>query len=344
VPSGGTYLITGGAGFIGSHLTDALLARGDRVIVLDNLSTGQLSNLDDAGTDANFRFVQGSVLDELIVDELVHQCDVVVHLAAAVGVKLVVEQPLKSLTTNIRGSEIVVEAAHRYRRMILLASTSEIYGKNSSGPLEETSDRILGSPAVVRWAYSTAKAVDEILANAYHRERNLPTIVARLFNTVGPRQSPAYGMVIPRLVRQAVAGEPLTVYGSGQQTRCFAHVADVVDALVSLIDAPAAIGETVNVGSSDEISIRRLAELVIEYAGSPSRIELIPYDEAYGAGFEDMRRRVPNTQKLRDLTGWAPKYTLDDVLHATIAEARGEAAGARGWRSPLAPAQQLLPS
>ena len=320
-----TYLVTGGAGFIGSHLVDALLARGDRVLVLDNLSTGQLSNLDGAGTHPNFRFVHGSVLDELVVDELVHQSDVVIHLAAAVGVKLVVEQPLKSLTTNIRGSEIVIEAAHRYRRTIMLASTSEIYGKNSSGPLDELSDRILGSPAVVRWAYSTAKAVDEILANAYHRERGLPTVVVRLFNTVGPRQSPAYGMVIPRLVRQAVSGEPLTVFGDGRQTRCFAHVADVVAALLALLGTPEAIGNTFNVGSSEETSISQLAELVIAQSGSSSQIEYVPYDEAYGVGFEDMVRRVPNTQKLRRLTGWEPRYRLHDVLAATIAEARNEA-------------------
>jgi UDP-glucose 4-epimerase len=326
MPSGGlTYLVTGGAGFIGSHLTDALLARGERVLVLDNLSTGQLANLDEAGTYSTFRFVQGSVLDELIVDELVHQCDVVIHLAAAVGVKLIVEQPLKSLTTNIRGSEIVIEAAHRYRRKILFASTSEIYGKNSCGPLDEDSDRILGNPAVVRWAYSTAKAVDEILANAYHRERALPTIVVRLFNTVGPRQSPAYGMVIPRLIRQAVAEEPLTVFGDGRQTRCFAHVADIVDALLRLLDTPDAVGQTFNVGSSDEISIRDLAELIVEHTGGRSTIQLIPYDQAYGSGFEDMVRRVPCTRKLRELTGWAPRYTLRDVLDATMAEARGEA-------------------
>src|ERR1041384_617388 len=202
----GSYLVTGGAGFIGSHLVDALLARGARVFALDDLSTGRLSNLDAAEGQPDFRFVQGSVLDEVVVDELVNQCEVVVHLAAAVGVKRVVEQPLRSLTTNIRGSEMVIEAAHRYRRKILLASTSEIYGKNSSGPLHEGADRVLGSPAVVRWAYSTAKAVDEILANAYHRERGLRTIVVRMFNTVGPRQSPAYGMVVPRLVRQDGAG------------------------------------------------------------------------------------------------------------------------------------------
>jgi UDP-glucose 4-epimerase len=331
---GKTYLVTGGAGFIGSHLVESLLGRGGRVVVLDNLSTGVLSNLDTMRAHPQLRFVHGSVLDELIVDELVHQCDVVIHLAAAVGVKLVVEQPLKSLTTNIRGSENVIEAAHRYRRTIMLTSTSEIYGKNSNGPLDESADRILGNPTVVRWAYSTAKAVDEILANAYHRERGLPTIIARLFNTVGPRQSPAYGMVIPRLVRQAVAGEPLTVYGSGHQTRCFAHVLDVVDALVALLNTPAAIGQTVNIGSSDETSIYRLAELIVQYAGSQSPIELIPYDQAYGAGFEDMYRRVPSTRRLRQLTGWAPRYTLRDVLDASIAEARGE----------LVASEQLIPS
>jgi UDP-glucose 4-epimerase len=318
------YLVTGGAGFIGSHLADALLRRGDRVVVLDNLSTGRLSNLDSSGSHPHLSFVQGSVLDELVVDELVHQCDVVVHLAAAVGVKLVVEQPLRSLTTNIRGSEVVIEAAHRYRRKILLASSSEIYGK-SGGPLRENADRLLGDLAVVRWAYSTAKAVDEILSNAYHRERGLPTIVARLFNTVGPRQSPAYGMVVPRLVRQAVAGSPLTVYGTGRQTRCFAHVADVVEALVGLLHSPGAIGQTFNVGSSEEISVMRLAELIIERTASKSAIDYIPYNEAYGSGFEDMERRVPDTGKLRQSIGWAPRHGLIDILDATIAEARDEA-------------------
>ncbi|WP_433500618.1 NAD-dependent epimerase/dehydratase family protein [Sphaerimonospora sp. CA-214678] len=321
-----TYLVTGGSGFIGSHLADALLARGDSVVVLDNLSTGRLANL---SRHPHLRFVHGSVLDELMVDELVHQCDAVVHLAAAVGVKLIVEQPLRSLTTNIRGSEIVIGAAHRYRRKILLASTSEIYGKNSGGPLTEASDRILGSPGVVRWAYSTAKAVDEILANAYHRERGLPAIVVRLFNTVGPRQSPAYGMVIPRLVRQAISGLPLTVFGDGTQTRCFAHVLDVVAALVRLLDHDDAVGQTFNVGCSDEVSILELAKLITELAGSTSGIELIPYAEAYGTGFEDMERRVPDTAKIRELTGWSPVRTLDDILAETIAEARAELANSR---------------
>ena len=220
------FLITGGAGFIGSHLVEALLADGNEVSVLDSLSTGRLSNLDAVRDDPRFSFWQGSVLDELAVDQAVRTCDVVVHLAAAVGVKLIVEQPLYSLTTNIKGAITVLEAAHRYRRKVMVASSSEIYGKNNSDSLNEQSDRILGSPAVARWAYSTSKAVDEILAYAYHHERDLPTIVVRLFNTVGRRQSPAYGMVIPRLVRQALAGEPLTVYGDGTQTRCFCHVAD----------------------------------------------------------------------------------------------------------------------
>src|SRR5436305_8809093 len=225
-------LITGGAGFIGSHLADRLLDAGHDVIALDNLSTGNLGNIEAAGRDSRFRFVQGSVLDELLVDELVNESGLVVHLAAAVGVKLIVEQPLRSLTTNIRGSEIVIEAAHRYRRKVLVVSTSEIYGKNSSGPLKETADRILGSPDVARWAYSAAKGIDEVLALAYHKERGLPTVVVRLFNTVGPRQSPAYGMVIPRLLRQAVKGEPLTVFGDGNQTRGCCHVEDAVAALV----------------------------------------------------------------------------------------------------------------
>jgi UDP-glucose 4-epimerase len=317
-----SYLITGGAGFIGSHLTDALLARGDHVVALDNLSTGRLSNLDAAGAHPNFRFVQGSVLDEMALDELAHQCDVIVHLAAAVGVKLIVEQPLRSLTTNIRGSENVIEAAHRYRRKVMVASTSEIYGKNTSDSLVETADRILGAPTVARWAYSEAKAIDEVLAYAYHKERDLPTIVARLFNTVGPRQSPAYGMVIPRFVEQALAGEPLTVFGDGTQTRCFGHVTDIVDGIIRLLDHPQAVGDVFNVGSPGEISMLELANRVIESTGSSSTIELIPYDKAYEAGFEDMQRRVPDTTKLRDLTGWAPSRTLDDILVDSIAAAR----------------------
>ena len=319
-----SYLITGGAGFIGSHLVEALLERGDSVTVLDNLSTGRLQNLDRVGHHPRFRFVQGSVLDELLVDELVHESQVVVHLAAAVGVRLIVEQPLRSFTTNIRGSETVLEAAHRYRRRILLASTSEIYGKNGGRPLTEDADRLLGSPTVARWAYSTAKAVDEILAYAYHRERGLPTTVVRLFNTVGPRQSPAYGMVIPRLVRQAVRGEPLTVYGDGRQTRCFCHVADVIDGLLRVLDHPDVAGQVYNLGSTEETSILELAERIIGSAASTSSVALIPYEEAYAEGFEDMRRRVPDTGKVTGLTGWRPTRTLDDILRETLAEAAAE--------------------
>ena len=278
--------------------------------MLDNLSTGSLQNLAAVADHPNLTVVHGSVLDELQVDELVHEVDSVVHLAAAVGVKLIVDQPLRSFITNIRGSEIVIQAAFRHRRRILLASTSEIYGKNGAEPLKEDADRILGSPGIARWSYSTAKAVDEILAHAYHRERGLPTTIVRLFNTVGPRQSPAYGMVIPRLVRQAVAGEPLTVYGDGTQTRCFCHVVRRGPRLSSaLLDHPGAIGEVFNIGSQEEVSIRDLADRIVQAAGSTSSVKLISYEDAYDVGFEDMRRRVPDTTKMRELTGWEPRLT-----------------------------------
>ena len=319
-----TYFVTGGAGFIGSHLVSALLERGESVVAFDNLSTGRLRNLDHLGSHPNLRFVHGSVLDELAVDELMHKCDVVVHLAAAVGVKLIVEEPLRSFTTNIRGSETVIEAAFRHRRPILLTSTSEIYGKNTAVPLKEEDDRILGTPTVARWAYSTAKAVDEILAYAYHRERGLPTIVVRLFNTVGPRQSPAYGMVIPRLVRQAVAGEPLTIYGDGTQSRCFCHVTDVVNGLLGLLDTPEAVGGVFNLGSQEEITILDLAERIKARTNSESKIQLIPYDEAYPAGFEDMQRRLPSLDRIKALTGWQPTRNLDEILDETISEAAAE--------------------
>jgi UDP-glucose 4-epimerase len=319
-----SYLITGGAGFIGSHLVETLLGRDDTVVAFDNLSTGRLRNLDHLGSHPNLTFVQGSVLDELAVDRLVHQCDVIVHLAAAVGVKLIVDEPLHSFTTNIRGSEIVIESAFRHRKPILVTSTSEIYGKNTDVPLKEDDDRVLGSPTIARWAYSTAKAVDEILAYAYHRERGLPTKVVRLFNTVGPRQSPAYGMVIPRLVRQAVLGEPLTIYGDGTQSRCFCHVSDVVNALVGLLDNDEAVGKVFNVGSQEEITILQLAEKIIERTGSASTVKLIPYEEAFPNGFEDMQRRLPSIDRINALTGWHPTRTLDDILRETIAEAAAE--------------------
>jgi UDP-glucose 4-epimerase len=306
------YLVTGGAGFIGSHLTEELLARGSRATVLDNLSTGSLQNLDACIDDV--RFVQGSVLDPLLVDELVSEVDVVVHLAAAVGVKLVMDHPLRSFLTNVRGTEVVLEAAHRYGKKILIASTSEIYGKSNDVPFTEDDDRILGSLRMWRWGYSISKAVDELLAHAYHRERGLPSIVVRLFNTTGPRQTGAYGMVLPRFVSQALAGEPLTVYGDGSQTRCFCHVNDVVEAVCLLLDEPRAEGEVFNVGSTEEVSIKELAERVIEIAGSYSEIRSVPFEEAFGDGFEEMVRRVPDTSRIRDVTGWTPTRNLTDII------------------------------
>jgi UDP-glucose 4-epimerase len=320
-----TYLVTGGAGFIGSHLTEVLLARGDRVVVLDDLSTGGLNNLRHVRSHPCLRVEIGSILDELRVDGLTHRCDAVVHLAAAVGVKLIVDEPLRSLVTNIRGSEIVLAAAHRYRCRILIASTSEIYGKNGSSKLAETADRILGTTTAARWSYSTAKAVDEVLALTYHRERDLASVIARLFNTVGPRQSPSYGMVVPRLVRQALADEPLTVYGDGRQSRCFCHVSDVVACLLELLDRPKAVGQVFNVGSSDEITILDLARRIIERTNSGSSICFVPYEQAYKEGFDDMQRRVPDITKVRELTGWQPTHTLDQILDDVIADAQEEA-------------------
>lgn len=314
------YLLTGGAGFIGSHLAEALVARGHEVTVLDNLSTGSTANL--KAVEKDVRFLQGSILDPLLVDELVQNSDVVVHLAAAVGVKLIVEKPLHSLLTNIKGSEIVLEAAHRYRRKVLLASTSEIYGKNLKGPFKEEDDRVLGSPKVSRWAYSTSKAVDEILAYAYHRERGLPTIVIRLFNTAGPRQTGTYGMVLPRFVQQALAGEPLTVHGDGRQTRCFCHVADVIEAILGLLDEPRAEGDVFNVGSMEEVTILDVAERIIDHTGSSSTIEFVPYEKAYEYGYEDMRRRIPDISKIKGITGWEPRLNLDVIVSELVDEAK----------------------
>ena len=314
------YLITGGAGFIGSHLAEALVAREDQVSVLDNLSTGDRSNLDSLKEQIQWK--QGSVLDPLLVDEMVEDCDVVVHLAAAVGVRLIVEKPLRSFITNIKGTENVLEAAHRYRRKVLIASTSEVYGKSLGDPFKEDDDRLIGSNMISRWGYSTSKSVDEVLAFAYHRERDLPMVIARFFNTVGPRQTGAYGMVLPTFVSQALAGKPLTVYGDGEQSRCFCHVEDVVRALLGLLDEAAAEGDVFNVGSTEEVTILDLAQRVIDLAGSSSSTELIPYDRAYEEGFEDMRRRVPDISKINVAIGWSPERNLDDIIKELVDDGR----------------------
>jgi UDP-glucose 4-epimerase len=263
--------------------------------------------------------VIGTVLDEVLVDKLVEQCEVIFHLAAAVGVDLIVQWPLESLTTNIKGSEIVLNMAHRYHKKILITSTSEIYGKNVNGPLKESDDRILGSPLKVRWSYSTAKAVDEMLAYVYWKERDVPAIIVRLFNTVGPRQTGTYGMVMPRFIEQALKNKPITVYGSGKQSRCFMHINDTVDALIRLIDEPKAVGEVFNLGGQEEITIENLAKKIIKLTKSRSRIEYIPYEKAYEHGFEDMQRRLPDLTKIRKLIGFTPTYSLADIINDIIA-------------------------
>ena len=320
--SGLTYLITGGAGFIGSHLADSLVDRGDRVVLLDDLSTGRLDNIGHLLDGTGARFEEGSILDEDMVPRLVEEADVVVHLAAAVGVHLIVQRPLDSLITNIHGTEVVLGACAELGKKVLVASTSEIYGKNAGGALHEDDDRIFGTPFKSRWSYSTAKAVDEILAYTYHQEKGTPSIVVRLFNTVGPRQTGAYGMVVPRFVRQALRGEDVTVYGDGDQRRCFCHVHDTVTALVSLLDHPGSVGSVFNVGSQNEITMNDLAGKVIEMAGSSSQIVHIPYDQAYEEGFEDMERRYPDIGRIRGLTGWEPARALDEILADVIAHER----------------------
>ena len=311
-------LITGGAGFIGSHLADLLLARGYSIIALDNLSTGQHKNIEHLLGRTDFEFVLGSILNADLVDDCVSRSDVVFHLAAAVGVNLIVEKPLESLATNIRGSEIVFEKAHKYGTKILVTSTSEIYGKNTSDRLGEEDDRILGSPLKSRWSYSEAKAIEEILAYTYYRQKGLSSYIVRLFNTVGPRQTGHYGMVIPRFVSQAIRGEAITVYGDGAQTRCFCYVGDVVQALLALVEHPEAVGRVFNIGGVDEVSIDELARRVVELAGSESKIRYVPYEEAYEEGFEDMQRRVPDTTRAHELIGFVPTAGLDDIIRMVI--------------------------
>ena len=313
-------LITGGAGFIGSHLADLLISQDHQVTVLDDLSTGRHDNIRQHLGDPRFEFILGSILNEALIDDAVRRSDAVVHLAAAVGVELIVGKPLESLATNIRGSEIVLEKCHKYSRKVLVASSSEIYGKNDSDLLTEEDDRILGSPLKTRWSYSEAKAIEEVLAYAYWREKGLPTVIVRLFNTVGPRQVGQYGMVVPRFVEQALAGRPLTIYGDGTQRRCFCHVSDVVAALRALLASTEAEGQVFNVGTQEEISIGGLAEKVLAVTGSSSDVVVIPYDEAYEHGFEDMPRRVPDTARIRGLVGWEPTRDLDTIIKDVAAD------------------------
>ena len=311
-------LITGGAGFVGSHLAEALLARGDEVHALDDLSTGSIDNIAHLKSHPKFSYTIDTVTNEPMLAELVDRSDVIVHLAAAVGVKLIVEAPVHTIETNVHGTEVVLKLANKKKKLVLIASTSEVYGKSTDVPFQEEADLVLGPSHKHRWAYACSKLIDEFLALAYWKERKLPVIIVRLFNTVGPRQTGQYGMVIPNFVRQALAGQPITVFGDGRQTRSFTYVGDVVRAVVALIDEPRAVGQVYNIGNGYEISIGDLAERIRALAGSKSEIVRIPYDQAYEAGFEDMPRRVPDISKIKALVGYAPTVELDEILTRVI--------------------------
>ena len=312
-------LITGGAGFVGSHLAEALVARGDEVHVIDNLSTGSIENIEHLKARANFHYVIESIQNEPVLAELVDRVDVVFHLAAAVGVRLIVESPVNTIETNVHGTERVLKLANKKRKKVLITSTSEVYGK-AEAPFREDGDLVLGPTSRGRWSYACSKAIDEFLALAYHKEKRLPVVVARLFNTVGPRQTGRYGMVIPNFVKQALLGHPLTVYGDGTQRRCFSFVTDVVGQLIALAQEERAVGEVWNIGNDrEEVTIRDLAERVRARTGARSEIVLVPYDSAYEEGFEDMQRRVPDLSKLRALTGYEPRVHLDEILDRVIA-------------------------
>jgi UDP-glucose 4-epimerase len=318
-------LITGGAGFIGSHLAEHLVARGAAVTAIDDLSTGSFANIAHLADRKDFRFVCESVTNETVMDRLVSHCDIIYHLAAAVGVDLIIKNPVQTIETNVLGTEAVLRLARRYHTKVLIASTSEVYGKSDNHPYKEDDDRVLGPTTRSRWAYAESKALDEFLALAYHKEFRIPVVIARLFNTVGPRQTGAYGMVIPRLAQQAVEGRPLTVYEDGLQSRCFCDVRDVVPALIGISLCPAAEGEIFNVGSEQEISILDLARRILRLSASSSSIEFVPYERAYRSDFEDMRRRVPNIERIRGLIGWEPRISLDQTLEEVIAEFRARA-------------------
>ena len=311
-------LITGGAGFIGSHLAEALLAQGHTVTAVDNLSTGRYVNIEHLAERPAFQFVYESITNETVMDRLASTSDVIFHLAAAVGVELIIKDPVRTLETNIQGTETMLRLARRYRTKILIASTSEVYGKSTAIPFREDADRVMGPTTKSRWSYAESKAIDEFLALAYHKQFDLPIIICRFFNTVGQRQTGAYGMVIPRLVEQALAGQPLTVTGSGQQTRCFCNVRDTVRAIIGLALEPKAVGEVYNVGSQEEVTIQQLAERVLARSGSASPIVCVPYDQFYEVGFEDMQRRVPALEKVKAAVGWTPTVSLDETLDEVI--------------------------
>lgn len=308
------YLITGGAGFIGSHLAERLLDRGDHVALLDNLSTGSMENIRHLKSNERMEYHLDAIENRQLVAELVDDADVIVHLAAAVGVRLIVESPVRTIETNVNGTQIILEAAEKKRKLVLTASTSEVYGKSTQVPFREESDLVLGPTTKGRWSYAASKALDEFLALSYWRERKVPVIVVRLFNTVGPRQTGRYGMVLPNFVKQALDNAPITVYGSGTQSRCFCDVRDTVEALIRLMDAEQAIGQVVNIGNTEEISIGELAQKVRERTGSTSEITRVPYDQAYEPGFEDMMRRVPSVDKLASLTGFRPQIKLEEII------------------------------
>lgn len=313
------YLITGGAGFIGSHLAERLLARGDRVVLLDNLSTGSMDNIRHLKTSGQMEYHLDNIENVQLVAELVDDADVIVHLAAAVGVKLIVESPVRTIETNVNGTQRILEAACKKRKLVLTASTSEVYGKNTNVPFHEDADLVLGPTTKGRWSYAASKALDEFLALSYWKEKKLPVIVVRLFNTVGPRQTGRYGMVLPNFVKQALDNEPIQVYGNGKQSRCFCDVRDTVEGLIRLMDTERSIGEVVNVGNTEEVTIEGLAHLVKERTRSTSPIEFIPYDQAYEPGFEDMMRRVPCVDKLHSLTGFRPQTSLNEIIDRVTA-------------------------
>jgi UDP-glucose 4-epimerase len=324
-------LITGGAGFIGSHLAERLLDRGDEVLVLDNLSTGSIDNISPLKTRPGFTYAIDSVTNESLLAEMIDGSDVVFHLAAAVGVKLIVEQPVHTIETNVHGTEVVLKHANKKKKLVFIASTSEVYGKSTDVPFREGADLVLGATAKHRWAYACSKLIDEFLALAYWKEKKLPVVIVRLFNTVGPRQTGQYGMVLPTFVRQALAGHPITVFGDGTQSRSFTYVGDVVDALLKLAGEPRAIGEVFNIGSTGEVTISDLAQRVKEMTDSASPIHYVPYDEAYEAGFEDMPRRVPDISKLRDLIGYEPKLDLDAIIRTVVEHIRQNRNTARAY-------------